>query len=188
VGKTLKLAKLRPRDYLAAFIGLTLVFYAVFFAFVETGQLALHFRPHFAREFDSETWRMSGLLTNGNRGVYIPTYGKRYEMVDGLLASKRLYGMDAEKVKVLLGDPDAGVIDKQHLLASPDPYGGYKLSPAKEILQSTNNLAIWNYYLAPQYKYPARSIWLPFILDNSEEWILVLEMRDGKVAKTAVSH
>jgi hypothetical protein len=184
----LRLAKLRPRDYLAAFIGLTLAFYAVFIAFVQPARLAVRFRPHFAEQFNSETWRMSGLLTNGNRGAYSQTYGKRYEMVDGLLASKRLNGMDAESVTVLLGVPDAGVIDKQHLLASPDPYGGHKLTPAKEILQSTNNIAIWNYYLAHQYKYPARSIWLPFILDNSEEWILVLEMRDGKVTKAVISH
>jgi hypothetical protein len=86
----------------------------------------------------------------------------------------------------MLGEPDAGVIDKKSLVAIPAPYGGHRLNPAKEILESADSIAIWAYYLAHQRQYPARSLWFPGLFTNGDHWKLLVEMRNGKVIRLGV--
>lgn len=179
--------RLRIRYFALTVLGLYGVNYVVTPQLVGPARLEAHARPRGAERFDAKTWEKSGWLAD-KVGARTPgsLYGKRYEMVDDLLAVHLFVGMEAAQVRAMLGEPDAGIVDKKYLLATPDPYGGHQLNPVKEILESTDSIAIWAYHLAHQRQYPARSLWFPGFFANGDHWKLLVGMRNGKVFRLGV--
>lgn len=100
-------------------------------------------RPHGQLKCDSETWKQTA-----------PTSGKRFEMVDDLLAAGALISLDASQVESLLGKADI-VSDQQG---------------EKQFV----------YVLGDQRAYPARSIWFPRLFANLDRWMLEVRLRNGK--------
>jgi len=154
--------------------------------FIGVTKLESMCRPRICQKFDPLLWSNSGLIKDGKHGKFSPSFGKRYEMVDDLLESHVVVGMGSNQVKELIGEPDAGVIDKKYFLDSRNPYCGDRQNFVKEILESSNSISIWAYHLAHQRQYPARSILFPNLFFNGDEWKLIIEMRNSKVHRINV--
>jgi hypothetical protein len=116
------------------------------------------FRPHLSSVFDSNAWKQADQRAPTN-AISIP-YGKRYEMVDNLLASKLLLGADELRLRELLGAPE-----------STSEQSGTKR---------------FYYFLADQRQYPARSILFPGLFANLDRWMFEVLLRDGKVVLARV--
>jgi hypothetical protein len=106
-------------------------------------KLEEHCRPRGKLKFDSENWKQAA-----------PTSGKRFEMVDNLLASGLLLNLDATQVETLLGKADI-VSDQQG---------------EKQFV----------YLLADQRAFPAKSVFFPGFFANLDQWMLEIRLRDGK--------
>jgi hypothetical protein len=116
---------------------------------VGENKLEAYFRPRGESKFDSDSWKDAS-----------PASGKRYEMVDNLLAFQRLTGLTETDVKGLLGEGD-----------STGEEGDEKLLV---------------YHLAKQRDYPAKSVWFPGFFSNHEAWMLEVRLRNGSVCSTRV--
>ena len=149
------------------------------------------FRPGSSQPFDSKVWKDSGLILNGGIGKWSPSYGRRYAMIDDLLAKHLVVGMEASDVSRILGNPDAGLTDKRELEAELSAVGNqsglFDRSPAKEILRSPDDIAYWAYHLGSQQQYPARSMWFPGVFANGEGWKLLVKIKDGKVDALSIT-
>lgn len=131
---------------LATLFGLN---YAITPTLVGENKLEEFFRPRGESKFDSASWKDAS-----------PASGKRYEMVDDLLASQRLMGLSETDVKGLLGEADStGDEEGEKLLV---------------------------YHLAKQRDYPAKSVWFPGFFPNHEAWMLEVRLRNGSVCLTRV--
>jgi len=182
-----KLSRLRLRGVFALLLGLYALNYLVTPLIVGEVRLESRCRPRFNLKFDSQVWKTSGLIPDGRLGKQSPSYGRRYEMVDDLLASQISIGMEERQIRAILGEPDGGIVDKKSILGSPDPYGVRRLNPTKEILESPDDIAYWSYHLASQWQYPARSIWFPKMFFNFDRWMLVIKITNRKASKIEVS-
>jgi hypothetical protein len=114
--------------------------------FIGPAKLEAFCRPRFDDTFDGALWKASGFVSEGRSGHYTSSYGTRYRMVDDLLKSHLHIGSDSSKVTDSLGPPDAGTVDRDSLLASPDPYGGDEADPAREILESSEDITICSHF------------------------------------------
>lgn len=116
------------------------------------------FRPHRNSAFDSKTWKEADprLASKGASAFY----GRRFEMVDSLLASKVLLGADELRLSGLLGAPE---------------------STSKQ-----DGTKSYYYFLADQRQYPARSIWFPGLFANLDRWMFEVRLRDGRVVLARV--
>jgi hypothetical protein len=116
------------------------------------------FRPHRNSAFDSNTWKKADprLQSKGAAAFY----GKRFDMVDSLLRSKALLGVDEQRLSELLGAPESA--------------------------SEQNGTKSYYYFLADQRQYPARSIWFPGLFANLDRWMLEVRLRDGKVVLARV--
>jgi len=189
-----QLKTFKIRYILGAFVGL----YALNFLFTPLWfggkdgyakgcvRLEVYCRPLSHDKFDQQIWKESGLVDEGNIKKDSLTYGRRYAMIDDVMKTLILRGMEDEQVVALLGNPD-GIVDKRSILASPDPYGSNKINPGKEILESPDTIAYWSYSLAHQWQYPAKSIWFPKMFINFDRWKLTCKMQNGKVATAEIS-
>jgi hypothetical protein len=101
-------------------------------------------RPLGKLKFNSGIWKQA-----------TPSSGKRFEMVDDLLAAVTLINLDTNQVENLLGEPDI-VSDQQGEIQ-------------------------FVYVLGDQRKYPARSIWFPCLFANLDRWMLEVRLRNEKV-------
>ena len=111
--------------------------------------LEINCRPKGKLQFDSPSWKSA-----------TPASGKRYEMVDDLLASSKLHGLDENLVTQLLGSPNSA----------------YQASSEKTFV----------YHLARQRDYPAKSNWFPAGFPNHEAWMLEIVLHHGKVVSVRV--
>jgi hypothetical protein len=181
------ITKLRKRDVITLLVGLYILNFLVTPMLVGEVRLESYFRPHFRQKFDSKVWNESGLIPDGRLGKPSSFYGRRYEMVDDLVASHISIGMEGKQIRAVLGDPDGGILDKKSILASPDPYGLHHSKPDKEIMESPDSIAFWAYHLSYQWQYPARSMWFPRMFANFDRWMLVIKLTNGRVSKIEVS-
>lgn len=131
---------------LAALFGLN---YVITPTLVGENKLEEFFRPRGESKFDSASWEDAS-----------PASGRRYEMLDDLLASKHLVGLSETDVKGLLGEAD-----------STGNEGGDKLLV---------------YHLAKQRDYPAKSVWFPGFFPNHEAWMFEVRLRNGNAYSTRV--
>jgi hypothetical protein len=104
--------------------------------------LEVRCRPRGKLRFDSHTWKIS------------PSTGKRYEMVDDLVAARFINNLDAEQIEGLLGKPD--------------------FTSAKE------NEVFLFYILGEQKAYPSKSFWFPGLFPNQDQWMLEIRLRNGR--------
>ena len=139
------------------------------------------------KPFESQAWKDSGLVESGGTGRWSASYGRRYEMVDDLVAEHLAVGMQGSSVTNMLGNPDAGIIDRRELGALGNVYGLFDTSPAKEILGSPDEIAYWSYHLAPQQRYPAYSVWFPLMFGNGGNWKLLIKLKNGKVFDRSIT-
>ena len=100
-------------------------------------------RPRGKLKFDSGTWKNA-----------TPASGKRFEMVDDLLAEGALTNVDANQIEGLLGKAD--IVTNQ---------------------QGEQQLV---YMLGDQRAFPASSIWFPYLFANLDRWMLEIRLRNGK--------
>ena len=161
--------------------------YLVTAVVVGEAELERIYRPHFSKKFDDKLWQASGPNAEGKRGKPNPNYGERYRMVDDLLVSKIPLGMSDDRVRDLLGKPDAGIVDKAELSKFLLSIGREPTKADKEILETKDNLELWCYHLASQHQFPSASIWFPFLFSNGERWKLLIRMKNGRVVATEVS-
>lgn len=101
-------------------------------------------RPRGNLKFSSDIWRQSDAIS-----------GKRFEMVDDLLKSGLIIGLNETQVDKLLGRAD---------IASSQ-LGERQLT----------------YQLGFQRDYPVRSVWFPYCFPNQDQWKLEICIRKGKV-------
>ncbi len=181
----LELRKLRPGYAMAVLLVLYALNYIVAPVLVGEARLESLFRPHLNQKFDPTVWQKSELIDDGKHGKDSPSYGRRYEMVDDLLASHISLGMKGEEVRASLGNPD-GIVDRKSIMALPDLYGFHQRRPAKEILESPDNVAWWSYHLGYQRQYPARSVWFPAAFFNFDRWMLLIKMKNGTVCELKI--
>ena len=181
-----QLRKFRFGTVIALVLSLYVLNYIVTPLIVGEAKLESSFRPYSVEKFDSQSWRTSGLVKAGKHGKDSPNYGERYKTIDDLLKSHNLVGMREDQVRAILGDPDAGILDKKSLANWPQPYGDETPKVQKEILNSPDNIAIWSYHLSFQRQYPAKSILFPLRFYNGDRWKLLLKLKNGQVSDTAV--
>lgn len=116
-------------------------------------KLEIFFRPHFDEKFNPVIWKEGGL------GKGHGQYGKRYEMLDNLLESHILEGLNVDQLQALLGPPDSKRDGEPNL---------------------------WFYTLGDQRIFPSRAILFPGWFSNRDRWMLEVEFRNGKVSHLKV--
>jgi hypothetical protein len=116
---------------------------------VGIAELEVNCRPPGKARFDSDIWRQASISS-----------GKRYEMVDDLLASKRIINLDSTQIEKLLGKPD--------LVSNKD---------GEELLF---------YILGDQRTHPSKSVWFPGLFPNNDRWMLEVRLRQKKASAARV--
>lgn len=104
---------------------------------VGIAELEVSCRPRGTARFDSDIWRQASASS-----------GNRYQMVDDLLATEKVIGLDSTQIAKLLGKPDL-VSDKD----------GEKLL---------------FHILGDQRTHPSKSVWFPGLFPNNDRWMLYL--------------
>jgi hypothetical protein len=112
-------------------------------------ELETYFRPRSSGRFNSEAWLAASPFT-----------GERYVMVDNLLQTEILLGMDETKVRSLLGKPD--------------------------LSYDQNGEKCFDYILGNQHDHPSSSIFFPKLFANLDKWWLGIKFRTGKVYSVRV--
>jgi hypothetical protein len=137
-------------------------------------------RPHLDRVFEKDGW-MGGRRWIVGRQLN-PRYGVRYEMVDDLLRSRRLQGKSESECLLMLERPEF-ILDKEFILKNP--YSAGRTSIERDIIESPVARAYWSYSLGSPEQFPPRGAafmgW-----GMSDDWCLVIEMRDGRVVAARV--
>lgn len=141
----------KPSMLLAAALLLLILYGLNYFVtpdMVGIANLEVSCRPRGNLDFDPDEWKQ-----------LLPLSGKRYEMVDNLLADRAIINLDANQIEKLLGKPDL-VGDKEDRL--------------------------FFYILGDQRAYPSKSIWFPGLFPNHDRWMLELRIRNGKAHSARV--
>jgi hypothetical protein len=106
-------------------------------------------RPRGGVRFDSGKWKEPSASA-----------GKRYEMVDSLLADGILPGVNVAQLRDLLGRPD--------------------------MTQQKDGDQLLFYMLGTQNTFPSRSFWFPGLFANCDRWFLEIRLHGGKVESARV--
>jgi hypothetical protein len=152
---------------------------------VGEARLESYFRPHSYGRFDAKIWRNSGFVWTQKNGEN-PLFGERFGMIDDVMRAHVALGIAEAQLREVLGNPDAGIVDKDVLLKLGNPYNLNNTALDKEILESSDSVTYWYYYLAHQRQYPAKSILFPFMFMNFDYWHLAIKFKNGKVSNCEV--